>query len=202
MRLLPPLPEWDGMHPLVVHFPVALLIVAPLLLIAGLLWRTNARGMLLAAFVLMLAGTLSTWAAVGSGHATGERHADSAGPVVERVLESHEELGETTRNVFTALTLIFLAILFAPSALRRPLDRLPSLALHGAFLALYAGGLVFLVNTAHQGGRLVHELGVRASISPAQASGGLRLDLREREEGESGAGQGLSNGTPARPDAL
>jgi hypothetical protein len=39
------------------------------------------------------------------------------------------------------------------------------MALPIAFLALYSAGLLLLVNTAHQGGRLVHELGVATQAS-------------------------------------
>ena len=31
----PPIPSWDGLHPLIVHFPIALLLVAPLLVVLG-----------------------------------------------------------------------------------------------------------------------------------------------------------------------
>lgn len=42
-----------------------------------------------------------------------------------------------------------------------------------AFLLFYSSGAVLLMNTAHQGGRLVHEFGVRAVMSPtAQNSQG------------------------------
>lgn len=189
MNLLPPLPPWDGLHPLVVHFPIALLLIAPLLVVAGLLWRAGSRGLLVSAFALMLLGTVAAWVAVGSGEAAGKRAEDRGGPVVERVLDQHEELAETTRNVFTALTIVFAAMLFAPLLTRRTLDRVPSAVLHAAFLAMYGGGLVYLVNTAHQGGRLVHELGVRAEMTPAQASGGMKLEAG----GEGGAGGALES---------
>jgi hypothetical protein len=44
--------------------------------------------------------------------------------------------------------------------------RLSSRVLPLSFLVFYTVGIIFLVNTADRGGRLVHELGVRAMISP------------------------------------
>ncbi len=38
MFSLPSAPPWEGMHPLVVHFPIALLMVSPILILIGLLW--------------------------------------------------------------------------------------------------------------------------------------------------------------------
>jgi len=35
------------------------------------------------------------------------------------------------------------------------------------FLIFYASGVVLLVNTSHQGGRLVHEFGVTAGVQPS-----------------------------------
>lgn len=35
MQALPPIPNWTGLHPLVIHFPIALLLVTPLFIIAG-----------------------------------------------------------------------------------------------------------------------------------------------------------------------
>jgi uncharacterized membrane protein len=201
VNLLPPIPAWEGLHPLVVHFPVALLLVAPLLVLSGSLAKSSSRGLLLSAFVLMLLGTAATWVAVGSGHAEGERVERTAAPVVLGVLEQHEDLAETTRNVFTALVVLFGAILFVPGALGRPLGRLPSAAMHLAFLALYGGGLVFLVNTAHQGGRLVHDMGVRAAMSPAQVKGGLTLGAfaGETEAEEATETRGRLIGRAAAP---
>ena len=37
-NILPPIPSWDGLHPLVVHFPIALLLAAPVLLLAGMVF--------------------------------------------------------------------------------------------------------------------------------------------------------------------
>jgi hypothetical protein len=73
--------------------------------------------------------------------------------------------------IFTALTVIFAVILFGSLLLKRRLAYRSSIILNLAFLVLYAAGSLVLINVAHQGGRLVHEFGVRAVVksSPAPA---------------------------------
>ena len=39
MIQMPPIPSWDGLHPLIIHFPIALLLVAPLLVLIGALLK-------------------------------------------------------------------------------------------------------------------------------------------------------------------
>src|SRR5450759_3598419 len=68
---LPPLPTWDGLHPLVTHFPIALLLVAPLFVVLGLFRRPSARAFLLAALLLMVLGTTAIFVAVPTGEAAG-----------------------------------------------------------------------------------------------------------------------------------
>ena len=169
MIALPPIPAWDALHPLVVHFPVALLLVAPILVLLGLVLEPKrGRGLLVAALVLMVLGTIAAWVAVGTGEAAG-RLADRT-PAVNAILEQHEELAETVRLVFTALTAVFAAVLFVPVALRRQLGRAASTSLLVVFLGFYAVGALLLANTAHNGGRLVHEQGVHALMAPTPAA--------------------------------
>jgi uncharacterized membrane protein len=165
--MFPPLPSWDAMHPLIVHFPVALLLVAPVLVLLGMLLPKQSRGLFIAALVLMALGTIAGYVAVATGEAAGELAERTPG--VAAVLEGHEELAQTTRLIFTALTVIFGVILFAPLLFKRNLGRKRSLALNLAFLLFYSAGTVVLVNVAHQGGRLVHEFGVRAMITTNSA---------------------------------
>ncbi len=163
----PPIPSWDALHPLVVHFPIALLLVAPLFVLIGMLVRPErGRLFLIAALILMACGTVATFVAVASGEAAGKLAERNA--AVDAVLEHHEELAETSRAVFAALTLAFAAVLFGPRLLRRELGRGVALGMLSAFLVAYVAGAVLLANTAHNGGRLVHELGVTAGIAPGQ----------------------------------
>ncbi|MBK9088235.1 MAG: hypothetical protein IPL90_03975 [Holophagales bacterium] len=169
----PPVPSWDGLHPLIVHFPVALLLVAPLLVLLALVLRAHRRGLLLAALVLMAVGTATTWIAVETGEAAGKL-ADRT-PEVNAVLEHHEELAESTRAIFTVLTLVFAGMVFAPVLLRREPGEVVTVALALLFLLVYGAGTLVLSNTAHNGGRLVHELGVR-SLMPAAPLPVARVD--------------------------
>ncbi len=177
---LPPMPSWDGLHPLIVHFPIALLMAAPVFIVVGLIRKSWMQSMVLSALILMVLGTVATYVAVPSGEAAGKLAERT--PEVNAVLERHESLGETTRTAFTILTLILGVIVVGQRLLRRNLDRLPSVGLHAAFLILYAAGLLVLVNTAHNGGRLVHELGVRALTAPS--SGPAAAEAQHEREHE------------------
>ncbi len=167
---LPPIPSWDALHPLVVHFPIALLLFAPLFIVVGvLLGSQRGRPFQLAALTLMVAGTVGTFVAAATGEAAGKL-ADRT-ELSSAVIEHHEELAESTRAVFTGLTLALAAILFAPRLFKTVLGRGVSTALTVAFLVFYAAGAVLLANTAHNGGRLVHELGITALVD----GGGMPL---------------------------
>jgi uncharacterized membrane protein len=164
---LPPIPPWDALHPIIIHFPIGLLLVAPMPIILGLIWHRQSQGLFFAALALMVLGTISAFIAVATGEAAGQLAPRT--PAINPVLERHEELADTTRIVFTVLTAIFAVLVVAPLFLRRELTRLPQAFLHIAFLVFYMGGALVLVNTGHLGGLLVHEHGVRALL-PASFS--------------------------------
>ena len=163
MFQLPPIPSWDALHPLVVHFPIALLLVTPLFVLMGVLCSPpNRRSYLVAALVLMLLGTVSVFVAVETGETAGKFA--PATPEVRYVLEQHEDLAEIVEVSFSVLTVIFAAILFAPKLLHWDISRPWFTALLLLFLVLYGAACVVLANTSHAGGRLVHELGVRSKV--------------------------------------
>ena len=170
MLEFPPVPTWDGLHPLIIHFPIVLLMVAPLFVVIGAALAPNkAKSFLIAALILMVLGTASTYVAVETGEAAGKL-ADRT-PEINQVLQHHEQLAERTRLSFTILTVVFAALLIVPMAMRRE-SRVFSTALPLAFLVLYGGAMFFLVNTAHNGGRLVHEFGVQALMGAPTSQGG------------------------------
>jgi uncharacterized membrane protein len=162
MLEFPPIPAWAGFHPLVVHLPIALLLISPLFIGMALIVPKMRRCFLVAALVLMLIGTVSAWVAVASGEAAGELAERS--PEINAVLMHHEELAETTRTVFTVLTAVFSVFLIVLAVRGREKKGWWPLAFLLLFVTVYLVGTVILANTAHNGGRLVHEFGVRSII--------------------------------------
>ena len=161
----PPIPSWDGLHPLIIHFPVALLLAAPLFVVVGVLWKKHGFAFLLAGLLLMAMGTAAAYVAVETGQAAAEL-ADRT-PEINPVLSHHQKLADRTRLVFTGLTALLAVLVFVPLLLKKELRRSLAIPLYAVFLLLYAGGAALLANTAHNGGRLVHEFGVRALVLPA-----------------------------------
>lgn len=154
--------DWGSIHPIIVHAPVALLCIAPLFILIGLVFQKSARPFFICALILLLAGTFSIYLAVSTGeHASETLKPD---PATLKTLELHDRLGEIMRTDFTVLTSIFLTYLFSSSFLSRKFGlKTVRLALI-LFLIIYACHLVLLFNTAHQGGKLVHHHGITSQL--------------------------------------
>lgn len=181
----PPPPE--GYHVLLIHFPIALLLVAPLFILLGALVAARWQGFAVVAALLMVLGTAGTWVAVSTGETARDVIEEASDEALE-VLEEHEELGELTRNIYTGLTaayviFVLLTLVWGPiakAAIRIPLGLI--------FLALSAGAALYLAGTAHLGGRLVHEYGIRATLAEtARPASGKAREKDAEHSGEEAA---------------
>ncbi len=160
--MLPTLPPWSGMHPLLVHFPIALLFTTPVFLVLALLLGRRQRAWSLAALALLALGTVAVFVTAASGEAAGKLAERS--PEINAVLERHEHMAEAAQGMFGGFAMAFAALVLVPLAIKRELPALLHAGLHGLFLVAFLGGLGYLAGIAHQGGRLVHQLGVHAMM--------------------------------------
>ena len=173
MGTLPLIPDWQQLHPLIVHFPTALLLVAPIFILIGILRPpTSALPYLLSALLLMVLGTIASYVALSTGLAA--RSQTRLPLEINAIVKNHQSLAETTALTFAALTIVFGAIVIVPRLLSRHSSRVITAALPAVFLVLYAAGVVLLVDTAHEGGRLVHEFGITAT-HPTNSGGQVAL---------------------------
>lgn len=164
MNLLPPLPSWDALHPLIVHFPIALLIVAPAIIVAGVFLPRHRAGFFLAALLMFAIGTISAYIAVSTGEAAAR--VAERGVEINSLLERHETLAENARLLFTILTVLWLAIVIGLRVAERRLPAWSHAGLPLVFVAACVPGLLLIAQMAHLGGRLVHQHGVHAMLPP------------------------------------
>lgn len=177
---IPPLPPWSALHPLVVHFPIALLLVAPLFAASALaLPRRKAYGAAVVAFILVLLGTVSLFVAVETGEATAEQVTKT--PEIKALLHDHEELAETSEAIFGSLAVLFGGLLLGPKLFHKELTARTFRTAMSILLIAYLGGILSLVNTAHAGGRLVHEFGVTAG-QRATSAASLNANPQESQQ--------------------
>lgn len=140
------------LHPMIVHFPIALLIVAFAFDLAGLIARRTSLTQ--AALYCQVLGALGAVAA----YLTGERAEEAVEHLASAhtVLERHEDLGRLLMYAAIAVAVIRIGLVW-----KRKADSQGAKAL----LAAFSLGLVFLVGaTGFFGGQLVYNHG--AGVAP------------------------------------
>lgn len=164
------MPDLAPLHPQIVHFVVGSLIVG--LPLYWLSFLRRPRFLRPAASVLLLVGTLASFAAVSSGvdaHGPAERI-----PGARDAVEEHEELGILTRNLFAGILLLELvalglawraggagsSVLFVEAgethAAGASTKRFASTALSGVVAVAWTVAAIQLYETAQHGGEIVY----------------------------------------------
>jgi len=155
---------WTQVHAAVVHFPIALLTLAPLLVLLGLCVPGQRRGLHTAALLLLVLGSLGALVAVASG--LGASPMAQGTPALRLAVARHESLAETAATLFGALTVTFAVLHLLPwgnlgSGTGRAVTALCLL-----WLLLAAGAMATLTLAAHVGGTMVHVLNIHGHPPP------------------------------------
>lgn len=164
MPQLPMIPGWDGIHPLLIHFPLTLFFLAPVfVLFASFTNATTRRTFLMSALTVMLLGLTLTYVAF----AAGQTAAASATRTeeVRTVVDRHQELAGLARSSLTLATLLFSLTFLMCTCIHLQPHELAGVLPVGS-VVFYALGLFWLINTAYHGERLVHEFGVGSIVNP------------------------------------
>jgi uncharacterized membrane protein len=154
------MPNWSDIHPAVVHFPIALLFIAPLFLAIGAIYKK--QDLKIAFLILLVLGTLSIIVAAATGEAAGEKITVINDSLLE-TLDNHESAAELSRTIFIIASMIAVAWHFLrnrASNFPQPIKRIAIFL----FVCLYGFGLMTLSAAAHHGGGLVHQHGVHSGL--------------------------------------
>lgn len=149
--------EITQIHPMLVHFPIVLFILALGLYVYMLVTRQDmaARSCLsMTAAVMLVGGVVSAIAAAGFGDIALDAAIDKGFP--DHTLEEHEELAETTIIIFGVLAVIMLGAMWKKLKL--------SGAKGAVFVLAIIAGNAMLLNTAYHGGELVYKEGVNVEV--------------------------------------
>lgn len=173
------LPDWaPNWHPLIVHFPVALLVMAVLTDALALAAR-RVSWLPSVTTAVYVVGALAAWAALLSGRQAAEGVLVPA--AANALLTDHEDWAERTVWFFSILALVRVAIqwrrLAAPAAVRL-----------GLLVAGLAGTLL-VFQTGERGGQLVFQHGV--GVASATRDGGDVDDHGLHGTGVEGSPAGL-----------
>jgi uncharacterized membrane protein len=143
------------LHPMLVHFPIALLFVSVLFDLAS---KAFARDSLREGAHWLLGFGLIGGIAAAIAGSLAEHQAEKAG-VPESLIETHETLAYMTLGIMAVLLLYRLVLRnrFSPKAF-------------AAYLAVATFGLVAVSATGHTGGNLVYEHG--AGVNAVQIHSG------------------------------
>ena len=155
------IPFPNPLHPAVVHFPIAFLLLgAAMAVLAVFLRRWHLP---LFAAVLLVCGGAGAMVASATGEEDAERIRDIS-EAGEEVLEHHEDWGEQARNIAVVAALLSIVAAFTTNrkAVGLSFSILTALCALGAAYAVAQAG--------HYGGEVVYRHGAGIKAAPAQAA--------------------------------
>jgi uncharacterized membrane protein len=144
-------PDWaPNIHPLLAHFPIALLTTAAGLDVTGFVLRRN-RSLRNAATLLYVLGTGAAVAVYLTGRAAS--HTTWFPGMAQAVVKEHWDWAFRTVWFFLVATVVRVVLL-------RPSRREPSSAIIAGLALVGLVGIGLLIETGDRGGRLVYQHGV------------------------------------------
>ena len=150
----------DPLHPAVVHVPIGLSVVVPLIA-AGVLLAIRRNALPARAWTLVVALQVVLAGSAWLARETGEDQHDRVEKVVDHEhIEAHEEAGERV-----AITATIAALLFAAGLLPDRIGRIGRVV--GALASL--GVLAAAVAAGHSGGELVYRYGAARAYTGTEA---------------------------------
>ena len=149
------LPEWaPGVHPLIIHFPIALLSIAVLFDLVALLAPRKKDVIRAFAVTLFALGAVAALAAFFTGRAAAD--AVEVPAAAQTLLTDHADWAERTVWFFGLFALARLAMLWFERKGRLPAGQ----ALHILAFVIGAGGIFLLFQTGDRGAQMVFKYGV------------------------------------------
>jgi len=167
--LMPGIASMDNIHPLLVHFPIALLSVFFVLDVLGTLAKKPQWRGIASAFLYL--GALAALFTVMAGFIAADTVAH--GENVHAIMEKHEDLGMAVFSLTTAL-----------SAWRLKHKGLFQGYVNGVFLTLSALLCVLIVLVADLGGLMVYRYGVAVKAVPVTVSAHDHHHADEHQQAE------------------
>lgn len=153
-------PAWNDFHPILVHFPIALLLLAPILIIFATFSKKRSLEWQFFSTAIIGLGTIFLLLSMSTGELAEARAEQfpGAGPV----LEAHESLAHSTRNLFLGMLTLLSLLCVAGVKFKDRLTAKVRVTTGLTLLIIYLVPMSLLIRTSHEGARLVHEIGVRA----------------------------------------
>ncbi len=140
-------------HPIFVHFPIALLLTATLISVLAVLFKSKREELKIVLYWILILGAISVLAALFSGLYEDERVVHDE--AIHKIMEVHKLLGFIITTVFVLITIWFI--------IRKRKIRLRELTVMTLLLIGTSGVLVY---SAYLGGEMVYEQG--AGVKPME----------------------------------
>jgi len=136
--------DTSHLHPMIVHFPIALLIVGFLAEVVGLVLKKEF--FTTAAFYLLVLGTLGVVAAFISGDIAGDGVSETG--QLKNALETHEHAAQLTLWLMVGTAIVRIALVW--------MKKFNGVLRYAAFI-LFLAGVLSVARTGYYGGELVYK---------------------------------------------